>query len=107
MKLKKVINYKEIAKEIEIATGMNVSVKIMKGKDHFHFGLTDENELPIGIVCYDEGKLSFAPFRKLDDNINDAEYINFVYAPLTNAFLKTFKALSDLVLNAEEYPNEN
>ena len=61
MEIIKVKNYKSFAETLRKKTGCEVNIKIMEGKDHYHFQL-DKDGVSLGVLCLNQGEASFAPF---------------------------------------------
>lgn len=89
----KVKDYKVFARQLEEETGCDISIKLM-GKDHTHYQL-DKMGLPLGVLCVDNGEVSFAPLNTIEQ-VSNAEFINIRYFPmfddLTNLFT-TFRRM--------------
>lgn len=95
--IKKQADYKKMAEMLRELTNAEVATQIM-GENHFHFGIT-KDDIPMMIVCYQDGTLSFAPFRNLSNpTVNDCEYINMSIAPSVDDFCGVLQALKSMVI---------
>jgi len=93
----KVKDYIEFGDKLKELTGCNVCYKIMRDDNHYHYEL-EKNGLTIGIVCYDKGKIRFAPFGTFSNCPND-RFIDFKFAPSFKDVTETLIKLSTLVLD--------
>ena len=100
MEIIKVKNYKLFAENLKKRTGCNVIIRIMEGKEHYHFQL-DKDGIPLGVLCLDDGDVSFAPFVTLDTAEND-QYINVKYMPMLDDFISVLKVFDELFVCEEE-----
>jgi len=97
LNVKRQEDYKRFAENLRELTGCEVEVKIM-GQNHFHFGLISKEGIPIIIICWDKEVLSFAPFRKLSDDVANVEYINMCIAPNIDDFCNVLQVLKKIVM---------
>lgn len=93
MEIFKVKDYKRFADSLEDKTGCVVTIRLM-GKNHTHYQL-DKRGLSLGVLCVDNGELSFAPFVTLDSAQND-QYINAKYIPLLDDFIGLLGVLREM-----------
>lgn len=94
MEIMKVKNYKVFAETLKKKTGCEVIIKIMDGKDHYHFQLNKDG-IPLGVLCLDEGEVSFAPFVDHETAV-DKQYINIKYMPMLDDFISVLKVLGKM-----------
>lgn len=85
MEIYKVKDYKVFANQLAAKTGCDVSIRLM-GKNHTHYQLSKMG-LSLGVLCVDNGEISFAPFVTFDTAKND-QYINAQYLPLFDDFIQ-------------------
>lgn len=100
MEIIKVKNYKVFAENLKKKTDCNVTIKIMNGRDHYHFQL-DKDGISLGVLCLDQGEASFAPFVTLDTAEND-QYINVKYMPMLGDFISVLKVFDEMFVCEEE-----
>lgn len=100
MEIIKIKNYKVFAETLKKRTKCNVTIRIMKGKEHYHFQL-DKDGISLGVLCLDDGDVSFAPFVTLDTAEND-QYINVKYMPMLDDFISVLKVFDELFVCEEE-----
>lgn len=100
MEIIKVMNYKAFAEELKKKTGCNVTIKILNDKDHYHFQL-DKDGISLGVLCLDNGDVSFAPFVTLDTAEND-QYINVKYMPMLDDFIAVLRVFDEMFVCEEE-----
>lgn len=93
MEIMKVKNYKTFAEMLKRKTGCEINIKLMS-KNHIHYQLSKDG-LSIGILCIDEGEVSFAPFST-HENVNNEQYINVQYMPLLDDFISVLKVFQEL-----------
>lgn len=94
MEIYKVKNYKKFADELKEKTGCDIDVKIMNGKDHFHYQLSKDG-LSLGVLCIDEGEATFAPFATHENAKND-NYLNLQFLPLCDDFMSLLLVFKDM-----------
>ena len=94
-KINKVKNYKQFAKLLEEKTGCSVKIAIVEN-NHIHYQLNDKNDMSLGVLCINNGDVSFAPLTTHDEAV-DEQYIIGVYmvqfdelAKLLNIFKEMF-----------------
>lgn len=85
MEIYKVKDYKVLANQLAAKTGCDISIRLM-GKNHTHYQLSKMG-LSLGVLCVDNGEISFAPFVTLDTAKND-QYINAQHLPLFDDFIQ-------------------
>lgn len=93
MEIFKVKDYKVFAHQLANKTGCDVSIRLM-GKNHTHYQI-DKMGLPMGVLCVDNGEVSFAPFVTFDSCKND-QFIAVQNFPLFDDFvclLMTFREM--------------
>lgn len=83
MDIYKVKNYKVFAKDLEEKTGCEVLIRVM-GSNHTHYQL-NKMGISLGVLCVNDGYMSFAPFVTLDSAKND-QYIGAENLPLFDDF---------------------
>lgn len=93
MEIFKVKDYKRFANNLEEKTGCTVTIKLI-GKNHTHYQL-NKHGLSLGVLCVDNGELSFAPFVTHDTAEND-QYINAKYIPLFDDFIELLGTLREM-----------
>ena len=99
MEIKKKTNYVKFADKLESLTGCDVRYCIMKDKaNHIHYELNKQG-VSLGVLCYDEGELSIAPFRSFDNLPTNEEFIYFNTAPQFSDFADVLVKLGSLVLD--------
>jgi hypothetical protein len=94
--IKKKANYIEFGNKILEMSGCKGTYEII-GENHFHYEL-NKNGMVIGILCYDNGDLSFAPFKSFKDRGINNCYISFDLVPSFKDFTETLTKLGELVL---------
>ena len=94
MEIIKVKNYKSFAETLRKKTGCEVNIKIMEGKDHYHFQL-DKDGVSLGVLCLNQGEASFAPFVTHTNAQND-QYINVNYMPMLGDFIDVLKVFNEM-----------
>lgn len=99
MEIMKVKNYKVFAEMLKKKTGCEVIIKIMKGKDHFHFQLNKDG-ISLGVLCLAQGEASFAPFVTHETALDD-QFINVNYMPMLDDFINILKVFSELFVCEE------
>lgn len=100
MEIMKVKNYKVFAETLKNKTGCKVTIRIMNGKDHFHFQLSKDG-ISLGVLCIDKGEASFAPFVTHETAKND-QYINVQYMPMLEDLISVLKVFNELFVCEEE-----
>lgn len=100
MEIIKIKNYKVFAETLKKRTKCNVTIRIMEGKEHYHFQL-DKDGISLGVLCLDDVDVSFAPFVTLDTAEND-QYINVKYMPMLDDFISVLKVFDELFVCEEE-----
>jgi len=96
MEIYKVKNYKAFANQLEEQTGCNITIRLM-GKNHTHYQL-DKMGLSLGVLCVDNGEVSFAPFVTLDSAKND-QYINAENLPFFDDFVKVLSVFREMFVD--------
>lgn len=99
MEIYKVKNYKEFANQLMAKTGCDVSIRL-NGRDHVHYQL-DKMGLPLGVLCVDQGEVSFAPFVSHDTAKND-QYINAQNLPLFDDFIHLLRVFREMFVEKED-----
>lgn len=99
MEIYKVKDYKVFANQLAQKTGCNVTIKLM-GKNHTHYQL-DKMGLSLGVLCVDNGEVSFAPFVTLDTAQND-QYINAQNLPLFDDFVQLLTTFREMFVEEVE-----
>ena len=94
MEIMKVKNYKVFAETLKKNTGCEVNIKLMDSKDHIHYQLSKDG-ISLGILCVDDGEVSFAPFVTHETVIN-SQYINVKYMPMLEDFIKVLKVFDEM-----------
>lgn len=96
MEVVKFKNYKKFAEELKEKTNCDdVNIKILEN-NHYHFQL-NKMGIAIGIVCYDNGKISFAPFVN-HDTVHNEQYISMNKFPMLEELIATMAALRDMFM---------
>jgi len=95
MEIYKVKDYKRFANDLEEKTGCSVSIRLM-GKNHTHYQL-NKRGLSLGVLCVQDGELSFAPFVTHETAQNE-QYINATYIPLFDDFIELLGAFREMFL---------
>jgi len=96
LSIKKKVDYIKFRDKIAELTGCDVTYELV-GENHFHYELR-KNSIVLGVLCYDKGNLSFAPFKSLGSHCYDSEYIKFDLVPSFKDFTETLTKLGELVL---------
>lgn len=99
MEIIKVKNYKVFAETLKKKTGCEVIIKIMAGKDHYHFQLNKDG-ISLGVLCLNQGEVSFAPFVTHTTAQND-QYINVQYMPMLEDFIGVLKVFEEMFVCEE------
>lgn len=100
MEIMKVKNYKKFAETLKKKTGCEVIIRIMNRKNHYHFQLNKDG-IPLGVLCLDQGEVSFAPFVSLDAVTNE-QYISINYMPMLDDFIGVLKVFDEMFVCEEE-----
>lgn len=100
MEIMKVKNYKVFAEKLKKKTGCDIVIKIMAGKEHFHFQLSKDG-ISLGVLCLCSGEASFAPFVT-HETVKDDQFINVKYMPMLNDFIGVLKVFDELFVCEEE-----
>ena len=90
MEIYKVKDYKVFANQLMDKTGCDVSIRLL-----------DKMGLPLGVLCVDDGEVSFAPFVTLDTAKND-QYINAQNLPLFDDFIRLLTVFREMFVEEEE-----
>lgn len=72
----------------------------MNSKNHYHFQLNKDG-ISLGVLCLDNGEVSFAPFTSLDEAINK-QYISINYMPMLDDFISVLKVFNEMFVCEEE-----
>ena len=97
MEVVKFKNYKKFAEELKEKTGCdNVNIKIMNGNNHYHFQL-NKMGIAIGIVCYDNNVITFAPFAD-HETVHNEQYISINKFPMLEELIATMNVLRDMFM---------
>lgn len=99
MEIYKVKDYKVFANQLMDKTGCDVSIRLM-GKNHTHYQL-NKMGLSLGVLCVDNGEVSFAPFVTLDTAEND-QYINAQNLPLFDDFVQLLTIFREMFVEEAE-----
>ena len=99
-KVNKIKSYKKFADSLKQETGFNIKTDIVE-HNHFHFQFTDSYGLSLGVLCVNDGNLSFAPLVTLESAQN-GEYIDFDKLPQFGDLSKLFTIFESLFLENEE-----
>ena len=100
MEIMKVKNYKKFAEILKKKTDCEVTIKLMKERDHVHYQLSKDG-ISLGVLCIDNGEANFAPFVTLKD-VRNEQYINVQYMPMLNDFISVLKVFDELFVCEEE-----
>ena len=95
----KVKNYKVFADMFRRKTGCDVNIKIL-GANHEHYQLSKDG-ISLGVLCIDNGEMSFAPFVSHETAQND-QYINVKYMPMLDDFITVLRVFEELFICEEE-----
>lgn len=93
MDIYKVKNYKSFAEKLKEKTDCDVIIKIIE-KEHVHYQI-DKEGFPLGVLCVQDGEVSFAPFVNYD-NAKDSQYINVMYMPMFEDFSRLLTTFSEM-----------
>lgn len=99
MEIFKVKNYKIFADILKKKTRCEVIIKIINGKDHYHFQLNKDG-ISLGILCLNQGEASFAPFVT-HETAKDDQYININYMPMFEDFISVLKVFDEMFVYEE------
>lgn len=99
MEIYKVKDYKVFANQLMDKTGCDVSIRLM-GKNHTHYQF-NKMGLSLGVLCVDDGEVSFAPFVTLDTAEND-QYINAQNLPLFDDFVQLLTTFREMFVEEAE-----
>ena len=81
-------NYKQFADILEKKTDCSIKINIVdKCGKHIHYQLNDKYGMSLGVLCIDNGDVSFAPFVTHETAQND-QYINMRYMVQFDDFIK-------------------
>lgn len=98
MEIYKVKNYKVFADQLKKTTGCDVSIKLI-AKNHTHYQL-NKMGLSLGVLCVDNGEVSFAPFVT-HETAKDDQYINVQNFPLFDDFVQLLTVFHSLFVDEE------
>lgn len=98
MEIYKVKNYKVFADQLKDMTGCDVSIKLI-AKNHTHYQL-DKMGLSLGVLCVDNGEVSFAPFVTHETAENN-QYINVQNFPLFDDFVQLLTVFHSMFVDEE------
>lgn len=112
MKISEIKDYTELAEMLRLATkSAKCKIRVIDAeKNHFHFGMYNEHEQHIALVCYKNGVLSIAPFKSVNAIVTEDQLIPMRYFPVADQFCTAFMGLKDLVVNKtinDEGENQN
>lgn len=96
MEIYKVKNYKVFATQLEDRTGCDVLIRLM-GKNHTHYQI-NKMGLSLGVLCVDNGDVSFAPFVTLDSAKNE-QYISAQNLPLFDDFVDLLTVFREMFVD--------
>lgn len=99
----KVKNYKAFAETLKKKTDCEVNIKLMNDTNHVHYQLSKDG-ISLGILCINNGEVSFAPFST-HENVQNDQYINVRYMPMLDDFICVLKVFSELFICEEEVEN--
>lgn len=99
MEIYKVKNYKTFAMELERKTGCSVDIRLIE-KEHTHYQLSKMG-LSLGVLCVDNGEVSFAPFVTHESARNDM-YINACNLPMFDDFIKLLTVFREMFVEDDE-----
>ncbi len=88
MEVIKIKDYNKMADELATASGLVVNPRVIS-RNHIHYEFKKGN-MAVGVLCMDEGVLSFAPLVS-DDKAANSQYISFTRLP-------DFKIVADLMV---------
>lgn len=101
-KINTVKNYKAFAALLEKETGCTVKIKLMDNKaDHVHYQLNDKYDMTLGVLCVDNGDVSFAPFET-HESVSNNQYINVQHMVQFDDFAKLIGVFAKLFVSTEE-----
>lgn len=98
MEIIKVKNYKVFADTLKNKTGCEVNICVLN-KDHTHYQLSKDG-ISLGILCVDQGEVSFAPFVTHETAKND-QYINVQYLPMLDDLIHVLNVFKELFVCEE------
>lgn len=98
MEIYKVKNYKVFADQLKNTTGCDVSIKLI-AKNHTHYQL-NKMGLSLGVLCVNNGEVSFAPFVTHETAEND-QYINVQHFPLFDDFVQLLTVFHSMFVDEE------
>lgn len=99
MEIYKVKDYKAFANQLREKTGCDVFIRLMN-KNHTHYQLSKMG-VSLGVLCVDEGEVSFAPFVTFDSARND-QYINAQNLPLFDDFVELLTIFREMFVEGVE-----
>ena len=104
-KINKIKNYKEFARFLEEKTKCSIKIQVVSN-NHMHYQLNDKYDMTLGVLCIDDGEVSFAPFATLD-NAKNEQYINVTYMVQFDEFSNLLKAFQQMFVVTEDNRGEN
>lgn len=99
MEIYKVKNYKVFANQLMEKTGCDVSIRLLS-KNHTHYQLSKMG-LSLGVLCVDNGEVSFAPFVT-HETARDDQYINAQNLPLFDDFIQLLTVFREMFVEGVE-----
>ena len=94
--INKVKNYIQFAEILENKTGCTVKVNVMDNKgNHVHYQLNDRFDMSLGVLCIDNGEVSFAPFET-HESVKNEQYINVKYMAQFDDFIALLKVFKEM-----------
>ena len=94
MEIYKVKNYKTFAEELANKTGCDIKIQLQRDRDHIHHQL-DKMGISLGVLCVNNGEISFAPFERFD-TVKNEQYINAKYLTLFDDFKQLMKTFQEM-----------
>lgn len=101
-KINKVKNYQHFATVLEKETNCSVKIKVMnRDASHVHYQINDRFDMSLGVLCIDDGDISFSPFSTIENATNDS-YINIYHLVRVEDFTKLLSVFSEMFVKGEE-----
>lgn len=100
--IKQIADYRQLAKILEAEVDCSVKIKIMgSGTSHIHYQINDKYDMALGILCIDNGNVSFAPFVT-HENAENNQYINVQYMAQFDDFIKLLRIFKKMFVVEQE-----
>lgn len=101
-KINQIKNYQHFATIIEEETNCSVKIKVMnRDASHVHYQINDRFDMSLGVLCIDNGDISFSPFTTINNSPDDS-FINIYHLVRVEDFVKLLSVFSEMFVKDEE-----